>query len=179
MDEAGEELIMRKDNCYTARERGFSLIELMIVIAIIGILVGVGIPAWRNATIAGNETAALQTLKTIQTEQRVFFNTKGRTAYGTFDQLIESGALDKRFSGDEPVVDGYKYTMKVVPKSSSQPPSFSINADPQQKDGLTATGKRHFYIDSNVNTIRVNSDGPASADDSPSGEEEAAAGDAK
>ncbi|HEY0080282.1 MAG TPA: prepilin-type N-terminal cleavage/methylation domain-containing protein [Pyrinomonadaceae bacterium] len=161
---------MRQPQVYSGRERGFSLIELMIVIAIIGILVGVGVPAWRNAVIAGNETAAIQTLKTITTEQRTYFNAKGRSSYATFDQLIENGALDKRFAGDEPVVEGYKFTLKVTPKSSSQPPSFTLNADPQQSEGMAATGKRHFYIDSNINTIRVNTTGPASAEDSPEGE---------
>jgi Tfp pilus assembly protein PilE len=142
----------------------------MIVIAIIGILVGVGVPAWRNAVIAGNETSAIQTLKTITTEQRTYYNQKGRSSYATFDQLIENGSLDKRFAGDEPVVEGYRFTMKVTAKSTSQPPSFTLNADPQQKDGIGATGKRHFYIDSNINTLRVNNSGPASAEDSPEGE---------
>lgn len=158
-------------NARRRAERGWSLIELMIVIAIIGILVGVGIPAWRNVTIAGNQTAALQNLKTIATEQRTYFNLKGRSGYAaTFDQLVESGALDKRFKGEEPVVDGYKYTMKVTQKSASQPPFFSVNADPQQADGVGATGKNYYYIDSNVNTVRVNPNGPASAEDSPAGE---------
>jgi prepilin-type N-terminal cleavage/methylation domain-containing protein len=158
---------MRQNNKYRRSAGGFSLIELMIVIAIIGILVGVGVPAWRSAVIAGNETAAVSTLRTIATEERTFFNAKGRTSFGTFDQLIENGALDKRFAGDEPVVEGYKFTLKVTPKSGSQPPFFSVNADPQQTDGMGATGKRHFYVDSNVNTIKVNSNGPATAEDSP------------
>jgi prepilin-type N-terminal cleavage/methylation domain-containing protein len=161
---------MRQEYRRNLTERGFSLIELMIVIAIIGILVGVGVPAWRNAVIAGNESAALATLRTIATEQRTYFNNKGRNSYGTFDQLIENGALDKRFAGDEPVIEGYKFTLKVTPKSASQPPYFSVNADPQQKEGLGSTGKRHFFMDSNVNTPRVNNSGPASAEDSPTGE---------
>ena len=162
---------MNRERTFRAAERGFSLIELMIVIAIIGILVGVGVPAWQNITKAGNETAAVQTLRTLATEERVYYNTKGRVGYATFDQLREGGALDQRFTGDAPVVEGYVFTLKVTPKSASGPAFFSINADPQQKEGLGATGGRHFYIDSNINAVRVNTQGPAGPNDSPEGAE--------
>ena len=154
--------------------RGFSLIELMIVIAIIGILVGVGVPAWRNAVVAGNEAAAIQNLRNIATEQRTYFISHGRTNYGTFEQL----ELGNRFKGDAPIVEGYIYTMKLTPRSQNQQAAFSVNADPQQKEGLTATGKRHFYIGTDVANITTSTDGPASAASSSEGGGDAPAADA-
>lgn len=147
-------------------QRGFSLIELMIVIAIIGILIGVGVPAWRVIIRRGNETAATQTLENLRKIQ-ADYSMGHRGEYGTFDQLIREGNLDKRFEGEKPVLSGYVYTIKITPKSTNQPASYSVNADPQVATGLGSTGKRHFYVDPNVSTIRVNDDQPASADDSP------------
>jgi prepilin-type N-terminal cleavage/methylation domain-containing protein len=79
-------------------ERGFSLIELMIVIAIIGILVGVGIPAWQSSVRSANQAAAIRTLQAIAVEQRIYYNSHNRSSYGTFDQLIADGQLDRRYA---------------------------------------------------------------------------------
>ena len=147
-------------------ERGFSLIELMIVIAIIGILIGVGVPAWRMVVRRGNETAAIQTLDNIRKVQQDYA-IGHRGAFGTFADLIKEGSMDERYAGDAPVVSGYVFTMKVTPKSAAQPSSYSVNADPQVSEGLNATGRRHFYIDPSVSTIRENPDQPATATDPP------------
>jgi prepilin-type N-terminal cleavage/methylation domain-containing protein len=150
-------------------QRGFSLIELMIVIAIIGILIGVGIPAWKLMIRRGNETAAIKTIDTIR-QLQADYAMGNRGDYATFDELVKEGALDSRFEGDAPVVSGYVFTMKVTKRSSNQPASFSVNADPQVGDGYAATGRRHFYFDPGISTTRENKDQPAAATDAPIGQ---------
>ncbi len=160
---------MRRTIKNGSHERGFSLIELMIVIAIIGILIGVGVPAWKLVIRKGNETAAIQTLDTIRKLQ-ADYAIGHRGSYGTFNDLIKDGSLDERFAGDTPVVSGYIFTMKVTPKSTAQPASYTVNADPQVAEGLKATGKRHFYVDPGVSTVRENPDQPVTASDPPVGQ---------
>ena len=161
---------MQNLNRRKANQRGFSLIELMIVIAIIGILIAVGVTGWKAAIRAANETAAIKSLRTITEQQMLYYNSHQRSTYGTLEEMRKENLLDSRFDGATPIVEGYVFTMKVIPKSTSQQAGYTINADPQVSEGVSATGKNHFFVDSDSSTIHVNPTQPATAADPPIGQ---------
>src|SRR5262245_15094850 len=105
------------------RQAGFSLVELMIVIAVIALIVAIGIPAWTIMIKTGNENSALQTLERLRTLQAQYASTHGGS-FGSFDELIQNSGLDERFKGEAPVMNGYIFIMEITPKSGSQPAAY-------------------------------------------------------
>ncbi|HZT60541.1 MAG TPA: hypothetical protein VFA21_18195, partial [Pyrinomonadaceae bacterium] len=115
--------------------------------------------------INANESAALATLQNIQAQEQSFRETSGQ--YATFRQLADAGIIQTPPDGDTLVSDGYKFTLKVTPKTDAQAPTYAVNADPERAGGRDATGRRHFFISSEVTGTRVNEDRPATANDKP------------
>ena len=135
-------------------QQGFNLIELMIVIAIIALLIGVGVPAWTYMVQSGNETSAIKSLDTMRTLQSQYAG-KNQGNFGTFKDLVEKTGLDAKFAeGDTPVVNGYIFKMVIAPKSTSAPASYKIYATPQVESGVQTTGSRSFFISSGTSTVK-------------------------
>ena len=153
---------MRNANPIAPR-KGFTLIELLIVIAIIGILVGILVPTYQSSVRKANEAAAVGTLNSIRVAQAKYvIDHKGQ--YGTFRELFEEGYLDKRFNHDQPHERGYIFAITLVPKSEDKAGTFRVNANPEQSQGIGATGKNFFYMDAESG-ICFSKLGPATADD--------------
>ena len=146
-------------------QRGFNLIELMIVIAIIGLLIGVGTIGWTTAMRSGNETATAQMMKNLQAFQAQYAS-RNKGNFATFSDLVDKMGLEETFKGENPVKNGYVFTLTVVPSSASSPSSYSLQANPQSGEGVLASGTRHYYVDSSLSTIRFTDENrPAKPDD--------------
>lgn len=155
--------IIRQQN---KKQAGFTLVELMIVIAVIALIIGIGSIAWTSAVKNGNEVSAIGNLRTIQTTQLSYASKHQGNFAPSFKELVTTAGLDDKFGeGDQPINNGYIYVMEVVPKSPSQPSSFKVNANPQVAAGVQATGTRYFFISNTVSTPKSSDSGPAKETD--------------
>lgn len=156
--------------------RGFSLIELLVVVAIILVIAAIAIPNFLRSRMAANEAAAVAGLRNITTAQVVYSTTYGigysaalanlaptpgnplvtsSTNAGLIDDVLASGKKS-----------GYTFTYNSTDADADgRMDAFTITAVPSNPG---TTGQRRFFTDQS-GVIRANINGAADVNSTPIG----------
>jgi len=151
---------------------GFSLIELLIVVTIILIIAAIAIPNLMRNKIQANETAAVETLRTLNESVLLYSNSYGGFPHNLSDLGPGSGGTAATATSADlidsvlakGVKSGYKFTYAAVATdSSSNVQSYSITATPVAPG---SSGQRSFFTDQS-GTIRNTASGTADSTSAP------------
>ena len=139
--------------------KGFSLIELLIVVAIIGIIAAIAVPNLLQSKAAANEAAAISAIRNIVTSHITYSATVGSGSYAADLSVLQASKLIDEVLGGG-TKDGYSFT------STGAQNTFTVNAAPVSAG---STGTRYFFSNES-GVIRYNTAGTAGTANSPLGQ---------
>lgn len=136
------------------RDDGFTLIELITVVAIVGIIMALAVPGLQRARAHAQAASAIQSLRTITTAQHLY--ERRFKVYAGLVDLVPEGTVDPYLGAG--FKSGYTFSITLSPDAKS----FSSNANPN----FDITNAPHFYVDETA-VIRFNEGGPADVTSQP------------
>lgn len=153
---------------------GFSLIELLIVVAIIMVIAAIAVPNLLRSRIAANQASAVQSLRIINSVEVVYSSTYpggysptlsalGPTAGGAPSTAASANLVDSMLAAGQR--SGYSFTYAPVKDPNGNYSTYTVNADPIS---VGTTGSNHYYTDATA-AVRQNSTVPAGPSDPPVG----------